>query len=124
MSEDGKVYRIIVTGSRNFNDYVRLKYELYQVFKRLDNAPIIVSGTARGTDKLGEQFADEHDLEVKRFPADWDEHGKKAGYLRNKEMAEYADVLIAFWDGKSKGTGHMIKIANKQELPTKIINIQ
>ncbi len=82
----------------------------------------IISGTARGADKLGERFAKEYNLRIKKFPANWDLYGKKAGYLRNIQMAEYAKnnsdlgVLIAFWDGNSKGTKHMIDIAKKHEL--------
>ena len=73
----------------------------------------IVSGTARGVDQLGERYALERGLKLKKFPANWDKYGRKAGYLRNKEMAEYARILIAFWDGKSKGTKHMIDLAQK-----------
>ena len=70
----------------------------------------IVSGTARGVDQLGERLASELNIPVKRFPANWDLFGKSAGYKRNVTMADYADGLIAIWDGKSKGTGHMINI--------------
>jgi len=68
----------------------------------------IVSGTARGADKLGEAYAYSHGLSVKRFPADWESHGKAAGVIRNAEMAEYCDAAIIFWNGVSKGTKNMI----------------
>lgn len=76
----------------------------------------VVSGTAKGADKLGEEWAMEHGVPIKQFPADWDKHGKSAGYKRNVIMANYADCLIAIWDGKSKGTEHMIKIAHDKGL--------
>lgn len=86
----------------------------------------IISGTANGADKLGERFAKEYNLKIKRFPANWDLYGKSAGYKRNEQMALYAKedngILIAFWNGKSKGTKHMIDIANKYELITVVIN--
>ena len=76
----------------------------------------IVSGGAKGVDKLGEDWAEANYMSLKIFPANWYKYGKSAGYKRNEEMAEYADALIAIWDGKSKGTKHMIDIAKKQGL--------
>jgi hypothetical protein len=69
---------------------------------------------------LGERYANEKGYRVKRFIPDWDGLGKKAGYLRNEQMAKYADALIAFWDGNSKGTKHMIDLGNKYGLKVKI----
>lgn len=87
----------------------------------------IISGGARGTDKLGEKFAEEYKLQVKQFIPDWDGLGKKAGVVRNAEMARYAvadeskGMLIAFWDGVSKGTMHMIDLAKKHGLMVYLI---
>ena len=55
------------------------------------------------------------------YPAQWDKYGKRAGYRRNEQMAEVADGLIAFWDGQSKGTKHMIDIMTEKNLPTKVV---
>lgn len=82
----------------------------------------------RGADTLGERFAKEFGLEVKRFIPDWDSLGKRAGYVRNAEMAKYSvedgndGMLIAFWDGKSKGTKHMIDLANQYKLEVHVVN--
>jgi hypothetical protein len=76
----------------------------------------IISGTARGVDQLGETWAIANNTPLKRFPADWTKHGKSAGYIRNVEMAENADALIAIWDGVSRGTKHMIDIATQKGL--------
>lgn len=111
--------KVIIAGTRDFNDYAFLKKNVDYFLQGINpnNEEIeIVSGNARGADKLGERYAKEHNLPVKLFPANWDKYGKSAGYLRNQEMANYADVLIAFWDEKSKGTKHMIDIAKKQGL--------
>lgn len=81
----------------------------------------IVSGTARGADQLGERYAAERGLSIKRFPADWDRDGKSAGYLRNVRMAEYADAAIVFWDGVSKGSKHMVDVAKKKGLPVRVV---
>lgn len=81
----------------------------------------IVSGGARGADRVGEFVAKFYNIPVKRFIPDWDGLGKKAGYVRNVEMAEYADGLLVFWDKKSKGSEHMIKVANLKGLLVKVI---
>jgi hypothetical protein len=94
-------FKLIVAGSRSFNDYQLLKTKLDFYLSNLQHVEI-VSGTARGADQLGERYAREKGFSIKRFPADWS-LGKVAGYLRNKEMAEYANGLVAFWDGKSRG---------------------
>jgi len=76
----------------------------------------VVSGGAKGVDSFGERWARGWNIPVKQFLADWDAYGKSAGYRRNEVMAEYADCLIAFWDGQSKGTKHMIDLALKHGL--------
>ena len=116
--------KVIIAGTRDFNDYAFLKknvdYFLQGINPNSEEIEI-VSGNARGADKLGERYAKEHNLPVKLFPANWDKYGKRAGYLRNQEMANYSDVLIAFWDEKSKGTKHMIDIAKKQDLTVIVV---
>lgn len=76
----------------------------------------VVSGTADGVDRIGELWAKIHEIPVRRFPAQWNTWGKSAGYLRNCEMADNADALIAIWDGKSRGTQNMIDIARRKGL--------
>jgi len=112
--------KIIIAGSRNFNDYNLLKSSCDNLLTQFTNIEI-VSGTARGADKLGEKYARERGYDIKEFPANWDKHGKSAGYIRNDEMAQYADMLIAFWDGTSKGTKHMIDLANKRGIKVEIV---
>lgn len=74
----------------------------------------VVSGTARGPDLFGEKWARENDRAIQRFPADWENKGRAAGHIRNAEMAKYADAAIILWDGKSRGTSGMIKLAEKK----------
>lgn len=113
--------KIIIAGGRDFNNYDLLVKEVSHILTTsLVHIPLnefeIVSGTASGTDKLGEKFSKDYKLKLKQFPADWTKHGKSAGYIRNKQMAEYADALIAFWNGESKGTQHMINSAREKGL--------
>ena len=109
-------FKVIIAGGRDFNDYALLKTKADELlsFKCRTHKIVIVSGKARGADSLGERYAAEKGYEVSAHPADWDTYGKAAGYRRNAEMAQEADALIAFWDGKSRGTKHMIDLAEKQ----------
>ena len=118
--------RIIIAGSRNFCDYNLLATSVKEYLDTLDNSNIvIISGTARGADQLGERFANEYGIQTKRFPANWNEYGKSAGPIRNRQMAEYAaeghGVLFAFWDGKSRGTKNMIDLAKRYKLELHVI---
>lgn len=112
------MFRVIIAGSRDFEDYERLS-EVCDFMLQNKSDIEIVSGNARGADRLGEQYANQKGYKLSVFPADWS-LGKKAGYVRNESMAKNADALIAFWDGKSKGTDHMINIAKKYNLKVKV----
>lgn len=111
--------KVIIAGGRNFNDYEKLCQFCDNALSKQTEIEI-VSGTANGADKLGEKYANDKGYPIKQFPADWDKYGKSAGYIRNAQMAEYADALIAFWDGKSRGTKHMIDLAKRANLKVKV----
>ena len=98
--------KVIIAGSRNFNNYEFLKEKIENLNIQIDE---VICGGARGADTLGKRYAIEHDIPVKEFPAKWDKFGKSAGFIRNKQMGDYADYLIAFWDGRSHGTYYMIE---------------
>lgn len=86
----------------------------------------VVSGTARGADFCGEIWATLNKIAIKRFPADWNNHGKAAGFIRNQEMVDYVTpdgAMIALWDGKSKGTANSIKLAKKAGIKLKVFII-
>lgn len=110
-----KKYHIIVAGGREFNDWELLEYTLDHRLAGIKNL-VIVSGCARGADKLGEKWAIKNAIEIRRFPALWTELGDSAGSIRNEEMAGVSDGLIAFWDGRSTGTKDMIKRAKAHKL--------
>ncbi len=115
--------KLIIAGTRTFTDYELLKSKLDNLLRNIPDIDTeIVSGGCKGADLLGEQYAKEFGIKIKRFPADWDKHGKKAGPLRNKEMAEYSTHCVVFWDGLSKGTASMIKLAQEKELNLRVIN--
>ena len=115
-------FKVIIAGGRTFNDYPTLRAYMDNILKNKNpNQIVIVSGTATGADKLGERYAKERGFRCDKFPAQWDKLGKRAGYVRNADMADYADALVAFYNGISLGTGHMINIAKEKELPTRIV---
>ena len=115
------MFRVIIAGGRDFGDYELLyrKLDTY-LGNKMPNVQI-VSGLARGADTLGLRYAQDHNLDTARFPAEWDRWGRGAGYIRNREMADNADALIAFWDGRSKGTKHMIDLAVEKGLLVKVV---
>jgi predicted Rossmann fold nucleotide-binding protein DprA/Smf involved in DNA uptake len=102
--------KLAVVGSRTITDY--------QVVREiLGNYAItqIVSGGATGIDSLAEQFsASIHLTAPKIFLPDWKQYGKSAGFIRNKDIVDYADAVVAIWDGISKGTKHSVDYAKKQ----------
>ena len=109
--------KVIVAGGRDFKNYKLLKCTLDNFQQEYGNIAEVISGTAIGVDKLGEQYANENNIPIKRFVPDWKGLGKKAGHVRNRQMGDYAKehngMLVAFWDKQSKGTKGMIEYANK-----------
>ena len=117
-------FRVIIAGSRGFDDYAVLQTvcdNFLSPQKQTRNI-VIVSGTAKGADALGEKYARERGYVVERFPADWQQYGKAAGPIRNRQMADNADALIAFWDGHSIGTKDMITKAQKKGIAVRVID--
>lgn len=140
--------RLIIAGSRGFEDKrgrevhlanlqkvtVKVQDALDEVFSGYyttspSNVEEVVSGGARGADRLGELWAYLHDISVTQFIPDWESLGKRAGMDRNRRMAEYAaarsnGMLVAFWDGESRGTKNMIEEAEKVGLYIKIVKVR
>lgn len=105
--------KTIIAGSRNLTD-IR---EVYRATNECGwTITEVVCGEARGADNLGKQWAQEHNIPVDSYPANWNKFGRSAGPIRNCEMADSADALVAIWDGFSKGTEHMITQARRKGL--------
>lgn len=114
--------KVILAGSRDIVD----KEAVFTIF---DSCPYditeVVCGCARGVDRLGEEWATMRGIPVKLFPAKWQAFSKagkfytdkSAGFKRNLAMGEYADALFAIWDGRSRGTKHMLDIMQKLDKP-------
>lgn len=115
-----KTFRVIIAGSRGFTDYPLLAETMDSLLQNIKTPVTVVCGMARGADLLGERYALDRDFQIQRYPADWDKHGKRAGYIRNEQMAQNADALVAFWDGESRGTKHMIDLAHRYGLKVRV----
>ena len=116
--------KIIIAGSRTFNNYELLELEVNKFIKennKIYKDITIISGTASGADTIGEWFAINNHHGLLRIPAKWNLYGKSAGYKRNIEMSNQADACIVFWDGVSRGSKHMIDIAKEKGLSLKVI---
>lgn len=109
--------KMIIAGGRDFKD-LRALSRFMETLKRPPSE--VVCGMARGADLTGKRWADGRRIPVKEFPARW-EQGKAAGFHRNTRMAEHADALLAFWDGISNGTSHMIEEAERLGLYVKVV---
>ena len=103
--------KVIIAGSRS----VKNRSVVEEAIQRSGfDVEEVVSGHARGVDRLGEQWANKQNIPYHVYPAQWDEHGNAAGVIRNDRMAGVADALIAVWDGASEGTKHMVTCMHRE----------
>lgn len=119
-----KEFKLIIAGGRDFTDTKMLSGVIDQLVNRgelKDYAVSIVTGMARGADMLGREFALALNVKRYEFPADWNQYGKRAGFIRNKQMGDFADGLLAFWDGESRGTKQMIEYMQSLNKPVHIV---
>ena len=113
--------KIAIIGSRGFNDYNLMVKRCDFYLSNIKEQIVIVSGGARGADKLAERYAKERNYKMDVYLADWEKHGKRAGMLRNKEMANICDCVVAFWDGESRGTKQMIEYSQSINKKVRIV---
>lgn len=107
-------FKVVIAGGRDFNNFFRLCGITDRLLKEQIkiNQIVIISGGARGADTLGKYYARLRNFDLIKMKANWDKYGKSAGFIRNKEVLALADGVVCFWDGKSRGTKHMIDITN------------
>ena len=103
--------KVVIGGCRDYADYVFFKSRIDEILKGEKDEIIIISGHCSGIDLMGERYAEENGFKVEIFLPEWEKYGRAAGPIRNKKMVERADLVIAFWDGISKGTKSLIKYA-------------
>jgi len=114
--------KIAIVGGRDFSDY-NLLSKVLDEFKENQSNQIttMISGGAKGADTLGKQWAEENNIQTLIFKAEWQIYGRGAGPIRNKKIIENADFVLAFWDGKSRGTANSINICRETNTKHKII---
>lgn len=120
-------FHCLIVGSRGYTDYDAFKAKCDALLASKDNIEI-VSGGCSGTDALAERYVHERACSLQIFPADWSRYGKRAGYVRNREMHAYISIfpergVIAFWDGHSKGTAQSFALAKEFDNPIRIVRI-
>jgi hypothetical protein len=112
--------KLAIIGSRTFNDYNLVQEELNAW---ADQITKVISGGAKGADQLGEQWANSNNIDTQIFKPEWDKYGRAAGVRRNEDIIKNSDVVIAFWDGQSKGTASSISLARKHNKRLRIVKI-
>ncbi len=112
--------KLAVVGSRDFTDYTKLKLALDNI-NQFFLITEIISGGAKGADSLAERYAKENNIKLTIYLPDWKRYGRPAGMIRNKEIVSSATSVIAFWDGKSKGTANSISLAEKSKKLRQVI---
>ncbi len=109
--------KLAIIGSREFNDFT-----LLESYVEKTSPSMIISGGAKGADTLAEQYAEKHAVELLIFKPDWKQFGRGAGMVRNRQIVDAAEHIMAFWDGQSKGTKASIDYARKMGKPVSIID--
>ena len=117
--------RIVIAGSREFDDYELLKGTLNHILDEQTASVELVAGHAKGADLLAEKYARENGLPIHIIKPDWKTYGRAAGPIRNRQMLDYAKeespLVVAFWDGKSKGTRNTIETARSLGIAVEIV---
>ena len=110
---------LAVVGSRGYQDMDEFK----SVVDKYTVNSFVSGGCPSGADRLVEIYAKQKKIPITVIPAKWSEFGRAAGPIRNKEIVEIADGMIAFWDNESRGTKSSIDLAKKKGIPVIIINV-
>jgi len=113
--------RVIIAGSRSITDQATVDAAVEASGFLITE---VVSGTARGVDRLGEAWAQARSIPIVRFPADWDKYARAAGPIRNRQMAEYGEALIVVMVPKSRGSLNMVQTMKKFGKPSSVVIIE
>ena len=118
------MYRIVVTGSRDWSNRDPIKDTFDRVYAKHGTDVTLINGTARGVDRIAAEVARSLGWQVIDVPADWDQYGRSAGFRRNEQMLRMSpDICIAFWDGQSRGTQHTIRTAEQMGIRTYVVRL-
>lgn len=115
--------KLAIVGCRTFNDYPLLQNIILEYLTPLEYITTIVSGGAKGADSLGVDFASNYRIKEEVYLPEWNKYGKSAGFIRNQLIVDNCDMILAFWDGESRGTADTIEKAKKAKKPTFIVYV-
>lgn len=120
-SDDPRSLRVLVCGSRSWTDFDTIYYRLSSLVRDYPDV-VIVEGGAKGADTIARQVAEDFQVDTEEYLPDWEKYKKQAGFKRNIQMLETKpDLVLAFWDGKSKGTRHIITEAKERGIEVEVI---
>lgn len=112
---------ILIAGSRDLQDEELIRHVMRRAWRTFDGWTLVIEGGAYGVDQIAGHISRQAGIDTRTVKAKWNEHGKKAGYVRNALMVTMADVVLCIWDGRSKGTHHTIQLAVEAGLPTIVV---
>jgi len=114
--------KVLVCGSRDFANPFTVSLAIDQRMSELPVPTHVIHGAAPGADRIAAEAAERHGHNVQPFPADWETHGRRAGVIRNVQMLdEKPDLVIAYWNGRSRGTAHTVREARRRGIPVEVI---
>ena len=112
---------LAIIGSRTFNDYALMADTIFEYLTPIDFILNIISGGAKGADTLADNFAENNEIPSTVYKPEWEKYGRSAGFIRNQLIVDNCDMVLAFWDGESRGTADTIEKAKKAKKPTFIV---
>lgn len=118
-----KSKKVAVVGSRGYDDFNSFSAQMKNLITDFSDVCFVSGGCKTGADALIEKFANTIEVPILVFYPNYSEHNRRAPLIRNKQIVDASDYLIAFWDGQSTGTAHTIELAKQKQIPIRIINI-
>ena len=115
--------KLIIAGSRDIENPLYIDSNMKIITSKYGIPNEIIHGGAKGPDTHGKKWAERKNIKTNKFVPKWNEYGRSAGPIRNSEMAQYGDVLLAIWDGESSGTKDMIEKALDSGIDIHVVNI-
>lgn len=117
----------VITGSRHITNLSKIHLYLDELLKKYGKPEVFIHGDCVGVDIIGGHWANINDIPVEKYPAEWSKYGKKAGPIRNQHMASLVseqDLCIGIWNGKSRGTQHMLMTCESKGVPIELLKIE
>ncbi|MDY6915880.1 MAG: SLOG family protein [Candidatus Cloacimonadota bacterium] len=109
--------KLAVIGSKKFNNFQLLTSEI----EKENNLTKIISGAAPGTDSLARRYAIQNNIPLLEFPPDYAKNGAEAKHVRDRQIVDHSEKVLAFWDGVCQGTKYTMNYARQQNVPVRVV---